>query len=219
MTRDIMDLKNIGIDSVYWKVWWDALHEDYDPKVLLDSLSPNQLECKQWLIDNLPLDELHKFKDLKIHLYGGWFGWPLIDGLMENLNNIHSITNIDIDEKAINLCRKFTYHKLLNDVVDYKIQDVMDPIDNDEGVRLVINTSSEHMPPLPEIIKNKNYAKNCVFILQSNNMFHIADQHINCCNSVHELIEKSQLKKIWFFDTLKMSNGYERYMLIRNHNG
>ena len=32
-----------------------------------------------------------------------------------------------------------------------------------------------------------------------------------------EFIKKTGLTKIWFADTYKMSNGYERYTVIGNH--
>ena len=165
--------------------------------------------------------ELSKFENLSIHIYGGWYGYPLIDMLLEQFPNISKITNIDLDEDALALCRKFTNEKHLQDIVFFKMQDVLAPLNNgdnkDKDVKLVINTSSEHMPDLPELIANKNYGDNCMFVLQSNNMFHIVDQHINCSNSIEEFIEKSGLTKIIFANTYKMKNGYDRYMVIGNH--
>jgi hypothetical protein len=219
--RVTLALKNIGIDPIYWKVWWEAIQKGYDAKDLLYSVGLDQVESKAFLVKNLPYETLFSFDQVNVHIYGGWFGYPLIDMLLEKLD-INKITNIDCDNSAIALCRKYTALKNLDHKVFFREHKVEEPLNDgsnkDKDVRLVINTSSEHMPDLPELIKNKNYTKNCVFILQSNNMFHIADQHINCCNSVYEFIEKSQLKKIWFYDTIKMPNGYERYMVIGNHN-
>ena len=205
------------IDSAYWKVWWQALIDNYSAKDLLYSVGPDQLESKKFLVDNIPLDEISKFKDLKIHLYGGWYGFPLADLLLKKFNNIHSITNIDIDENALALCRRYAHAKNIENKIDYKLQDIKEPISNDTGVRLVINTSSEHMPDLPELIANKEYTDNCVFALQSNNMFHVVDQHTNCKNSLEEFVESTGLTKIWFADSYLMPNGYERYTVIGNH--
>jgi hypothetical protein len=220
------------IDPVYWKVWWEAIQKGYNPKDLMYSIGPDQIESKTWLIDTLitplpgnkihsPAVELSKFENLSIHIYGGWYGYPLIDMLLEQFPNISKITNIDLDEDALALCRKFTNEKHLQDIVFFKMQDVLAPLNNgdnkDKDVKLVINTSSEHMPDLPELIANKNYGDNCMFVLQSNNMFHIVDQHINCSNSIEEFIEKSGLTKIIFANTYKMKNGYDRYMVIGNH--
>ena len=48
-------------------------------------------------------------------------------------------------------------------------------------------------------------------------MFHVKDQHINCSDNLDEFVKKTGLTKIWFADTYKMSNGYERYTVIGNH--
>lgn len=217
------------IDQTYWTVWWEAIQKGYNAKDLLYSVGPDQLESKNWLIEKLisplpgkkqysPLSELNKFETLSIHLYGGWYGYPLIDMLLKNFNNINKITNIDVDESAIALCRKYTKEKNLESTVFFKEQDVLEPLDSgsnkDKDVRLVINTSSEHMPDLPELVCNKNYDKNCMFVLQSNNMFHVLDQHTNCSNSIDEFVKKTGLTKILYADAYQMSNGYERYMVI-----
>ena len=36
-------------------------------------------------------------------------------------------------------------------------------------------------------------------------------------NNLDEFVSKTGLTKIWFADTYKMSNGYERYTVIGNH--
>lgn len=201
------------IDPIYWKVWWQAIAEEYNAKDLLYSVGPDQQECKKWLVDYLPTRDMDGWDNPKIHLYGGWYGYPLIDMLLQKYNRIHSIINIDIDQKAIDLCRRYTHAKELNKKVDYKCQSVIDPIDKSEDVRIVINTSSEHMPDLPEIIKNKNYKDKCIFMLQSNNMEYVED-HINCVSSEQEFIDKSGLSDILYSGTHQMNNGYERYMVI-----
>ena len=105
------------IDPVYWKVWWEAIQKGYNPKDLMYSIGPDQIESKTWLIDTLitplpgnrihsPAVELSKFENLSIHIYGGWYGYPLIDMLLEQFPNISKITNIDLDEDALALCRK-----------------------------------------------------------------------------------------------------------------
>ena len=141
--------------------------------------------------------EMKKFNDLKIHLYGGWYGYPLINLLLTKFLNIEHITNIDLDEKALDLSRKYTQTLELEHKVFFKHRDVKDKIETsyykDKDVRLVINTSSEHMADLPDLIANKDYTPNCVFALQSNNMFHVKDQHINCSNNLDEFVKKTGL--------------------------
>lgn len=202
------------MNSDYYKVWWQAHMDGYDTKELLYSIGPDQMASKKMLVDNLPLDEIKWFETLKIEIWGGWFGYPLIDLLLEKVPNIHRITNIDIDEKALALCKRYTNVKGLSKIVEYKCQSVMDPIEGHEDTRLVINTSGEHMPNLKQIVKNKNYKANCIFALQSNNMFHVAGQHINCVNNSTELREQSGLGTVWTELSCEMKNGYERYMVI-----
>ena len=225
----MMDSKNTIIDPIYFNVWWEAIQKGYDAKTLLYSIGPDQLESKKHLFKLLttpmpgkreycPATELYYRKDLHIQIYGGWFGYPLIDMLVDTFSNISRITNIDIDSKALDLCRKFTFEKNLSDIVFFKESDVCKwRHHKDKDVRLVINTSSEHMPNLPELIKNKTYDKKCIFALQSNNMFHVVDQHTNCSNSLNEFVQKTGLTKIFVADTYKMQNGYERYTVIGNH--
>lgn len=214
-----MDLKNSIIDPIYFNVWWEAIQKGYDAKTLLYSIHPDQISCKRWLVDNLPHEHLIKKLPLSVHLYGGWYGWPLIDMLLESVS-IKKITNIDMDESAIALSRKYCQAKGLEDKIFFRTQNVLQPIDKgsnkDKDVRLVINTSSEHMPDLPVLIQNKNYNDRCMFALQSNNMVHI-DDHINCSESLDQFIEKSGLTSISFADTHRMNNGYDRYMVIGSH--
>lgn len=199
------------IDPIYWKVWWQAIAESHDAKQLLYSVSPDQLDCKKWLVDNLPTFNHNR---IKIQLFGGWYGYPLIDMLVELYGeDIKRITNIDIDPKATSLCRRFTNLKNLKDMVDEKTQDVSAELPSDSSTDLIINTSSEHMPPLPKLIAERNFPKTCVFAIQSNNMDYV-DDHTNCVSSEEELINQSGLSYIIYSGTHKMNNGYERYMVI-----
>lgn len=211
-----MDLKNIGLDPLYWIVWWEAMEEGYDFKELLYSVGPNQLHCKSYLVEKLPYQSLFSFDEINVHIYGGWYGYPLIDMLLEKLD-INRITNIDCDPSAIALCRKFTDLKNLNHKVFFKEQRVEEADDSIEAndARLVINTSSEHMPDLPELIKNKNYKDRCIFALQSNNMPH--EEHINCSSSLDEFILRTGLTRLFFTGEIRMVNGYDRYTVIGSH--
>lgn len=237
-------MNTIGIEYPYWQVLWDAASEDYDTKYVLDALSPNQIESKKWLVDILSFLNLNN--ELKIQLYGGWFGFPLIDLLSEHFD-IKYIQNIELDEKALIIYRKFTEYKNLDRLVyDSKLIDVREEdgdytpdsgkekkwkkickcVTKDDYVKfelkelpfinLVINTSGEHMPDLPELIKNKTYQNQCLFVVQSNNMFHVPD-HINCVNSEKELLEKCKFKNVHYSGTMKMPNDYERYMVIGDY--
>ena len=206
---DTTDTNFIGIDPAYWKVMWEGVNTGYDMIHFLDSLSPNQLESKYWLVETLSC--LVDREKLKVQLLGGWFGFPLVDILLQHLD-IEYLQNIDIDDKALHIYRMFKESRKPHRL-DCQCIDACTPYKLDKDMDIVINTSSEHMPDLKEIRKNKDYKKDCLFAIQSNNMFHVED-HINCVNNEAELIEKSGLTDIQYSGKLEMPNGYERYMVI-----
>jgi len=173
----------------------------------IKSVSPKQIQCKQWLLKELksiPRD----FKN--IQLYGGWYGYPLID-MLDSAYDIETLTNIDCDKFATSVCFNFKNYFKHNFVkTSTRNLETIGGIYKD--IDLVINTSSEHMIDLPELIKNKSYNNSCIFALQSNNMFDI-DDHTNCVNSKEELIEKSGLNKILYSGSQNMET-YSRFMVI-----
>ena len=82
--------------------WFQRRHPERI-KEYVQSVSPKQITCKKWLVDELkkiPND----FKN--IQLYGGWFGYPLIDMLSREYK-IESLTNIDCDKFATSICFNF----------------------------------------------------------------------------------------------------------------
>ena len=209
MMKGTKGLSNIGvINPHYWKVLDFCVRKNYNISQAVESISPNQLECKSWLVDelqNLPVE----FK--KVQLFGGWNGYPLIDMLLRNFN-IESILNIDMNEEVQDIC--FRYRTLFGHekIVKTKAHDILTMEGSYLDVDLVINTSAEHMPDLPILLENKQYAGTCIFAIQSNNMFYL-DEHVNCVNSVDELEKKSNFKHIFYKGT-KVLNNYERYMVI-----
>ena len=176
-------------------------------KDYIQSVSPKQIACKRWLVNEL-LEIPREFNN--IQLFGGWFGYPLID-MLNNSYKIKSLTNIDCDKFATSVC--FNFKNYFNhDFVKTSTRDLVTTGGIYKEVDLVINTSSEHMSNLPDLIKNKEYSESCIFALQSNNMFDIED-HTNCVQSKEELAEKSGLNNILYSGKLDLDN-YERYMVI-----
>ena len=184
------------------------VYKNYPEKMesFAQSLAPKQIKCKEWLITEL-LNIPYEFES--IQLYGGWFGYPLID-ILSKQYKIKQILNVDIDNEALEICQKYSRcfnHHFVKTLNTY-VTDQFESYDTD----LVINTSSEHMDDLPKLINNKRYKKSCVFALQSNDMAHL-NEHINCVYSENNLVEKSGLSKILYKGTLTFDN-YERYMVI-----
>jgi len=207
MMMDMKALNNI-INPIYWEILLRAYKAKYDVYQVIQSISPNQIKCKSWLVEELSRLPV-EFRN--IQLYGGWYGFPLIDFLLEEFE-INLIQNIDLDEEAIAIYNMHVLRRNLKNKLVGKITDASSRTRYDKSIDLVINTSSEHMSDLPILIKDKQYKKECVFALQSNNMFHHND-HINCVNSVEELIKKSGLSRILYSGTLALDE-YERYMVI-----
>jgi len=203
-----MDSNITGIDPAVYISMRRAIELNIDIKHFLDSFSKSQIESKQWLTDSLMMANI---KNANIQLFGGWNGILITRLLTQNLS-VNRIHNIDLDEKSI---RVFMDYR--NSTGDKRLEstcgDVRTPHKFDPNMDIVINTSSEHMPDLPELIKDKQYKSSCLFALQSNNMFHVQD-HINCVNNEDELVEKSRLSKIMYKGSFKMENGYKRFMVI-----
>lgn len=174
----------------------------------IQSISPKQLWCKKWLIRKL-IEVPRDFEN--IHLYGGWFGYPIIDYL-DKTYKIKSLLNIDFDRTATRTCNRFSKFYFTHNYVNSLYANVLEVSGNFKNIDLVINTSCEHMPDLPKLIENKSYSRSCVFAIQSNNLFEI-DDHTNCVNSKEELIEKSGLNKILFSGSQNMET-YSRFMVI-----
>jgi len=214
----MMDLNTIGIDPDIWQILWENTEsEKYDIKHLLDSMSPHQIESKVWLVDKI-IPHLLEKDDIHVQLFGGWIGFPIV-ALLNSTLDISFVENIDLDIKSLNVFRR--YMKLKNYAYAERCGDVQENGPLDEKANLIINTSSEHMPDMKNIIRKKyiepffhrrNY-EIPLFAIQSNNMFHI-DDHSNCVNSRWELEDKCGLSNIKYSGKLKMSNGYERYMVI-----
>ena len=206
--KDTMDSNITGIDPAIHASMTTAAKLGIDFYHFLDSFSQSQIESKSWLVDTLSMFNIN---NAHIQLFGGWNGILITRLLTQNLN-LKRIHNIDLDEKSIRVFmryREFTNDKRLESTCG----DVRTPHKYDPSIDIVINTSSEHMPNLKEIIKDKEYKPECLFALQSNNMFHVED-HINCVNNEDELVKKSGLSKIMHKGFLDMPNGYKRFMVI-----
>ena len=202
----------------------------YDAAHFIDSMSPSQVESKMWMCNALSLiDSASNFQYIKtIQLYGGWYASPLIEILTDLLESkIKWVENIDLDLFPLELSEKIHRPQLtLKDISYWVTNDsVLSASERAFDTDLVINTSSEHMPHLRDIIENKNYRTiksvkklktprvPCIFAIQSNNMFHV-DDHINCVESEEELLDNCKFQRVLYKGTLGMPNGYKRFMVI-----
>lgn len=167
---------------------------------VLDSLSPNQIECKEWLVNELskvyiPRNTEGKFN---VEIVGGWFGFPLIQYLMEKYpDQINRIWVWELDE----FCKKAIYRYCVifgYDIKKFAVfnRDFFDTSNRSKArAHLIINTSCEHMPDMPAIKQYYESPERTLLVLQSNNKMDEPD-HSNCVLSCQELSEKNDIHEL-----------------------
>ena len=206
-------------------------HSEYE-KSFDDSISDDQYESKKWMCDILndlritTPDNIKKYsKDssesirfpdgnpdwdypLLIEIIGSWFGWPLIE-LIDRFTK-GRITQIDLYDPD-EVCQKVMaqYKNIFKP--KFKIIQHGNYFERKEFRRrhLIICTSCEHMQ---DFTNKASFKGNPFVCLQSNDYIDLPD-HINCVKNVEELIEKNQLKKIWYKGEKDFGN-YKRFMVI-----
>ncbi len=227
--KNILNVSNPSIDYTTIDNVMQTIHEHVDRKNdILDSFSSNQCRSKSALLNEVDkLDILDA--NSTVVIWGGWYGSILIPHLT---NKVKKITNIDLDDEATKISKKF-FSNFEN--VDYICDDIFKTYrDVYLDANLIINTSCEHMPPMKEWTWFQKGALNtdsqykhkfgspklsddCYFAFQSNNMFDI-EGHINCVNSLEEF--KDQLPeraKVLHEEEVEDTRG-TRYMLVGKFN-
>jgi len=182
-----------------------SLVEDYPNVNWVDAFSRFQIRSKITAAKVLLASEAN-FGD--IWIMGGWVGvLPML--LMDKMdpNSYTSIVSYDIDntanlagEKLVNSPR---YHTEPKDIytLDYT---------NFSGT--VVNTICEHLGNFTKW--QESIPPNILMLFQSNNMFGVVDDHINCVNSVDDFIRQIQCKEIIHKETSTYNDQYERYTVL-----
>jgi len=222
--KNILNVSNQSVDYTTIDNVMQTIHEHVDRKDdILDSFSSNQCRSKSALLNAVDkLDILDA--NSTVVIWGGWYGSILIPHLA---NKVKKIINIDLDDEATKISKKF-FSNFKN--VDYICDDIFKKYrDVYLDTNLFINTSCEHMLPMKEwkwfgagamskdtnteIFRNPKLPDDCYFAFQSNNMFDI-EGHINCVNSLEEF--KDQLPeraKVLHEEKIVDTRG-TRYMLV-----
>ena len=222
--KNILNVSNQSVDYTTIDNVMQTIHEHVDRKDdILDSFSSNQCRSKSALLNAVDkLDILDA--NSTVVIWGGWYGSILIPHLT---NKVKKIINIDLDDEATKISKKF-FSNFEN--VDYICDDIFKKYrDVYLNTNLIINTSCEHMLPMKEwkwfgagamskdtnteIFRNPKLPDDCYFAFQSNNMFDI-EGHINCVNSLEEF--KDQLPeraKVLHEEKIVDTRG-TRYMLV-----
>ena len=220
------DIKKVIDPEIYYNMLkWFNRNYPLEMHRFIESISPNQIEGKNWLIEELdkvqiPRDEEGRFK---IEIVGGWFGFPLIDLLYNKYGDeIRAIDFFDMDPFASKVFGVYLSTWWV-DIQDVKIftNEMGDYFNYKEKRRahLIINTSCEHMPDMKDMREYYFDPERTLLVLQSNNKTD-EDDHINCVESEVELADKNGIGFLnGGFRTMKSKEGKElnfwnRYMAM-----
>jgi len=190
----------------------------------LDSLSKNQFESKDWLVDELnkyPHHYRYKTLDKKIDicLLASWYGllaYRLIDRF--SLKKINNIDCIDYDPMAKAVAKTIWYQKHTENLKEGKLsyvkyieQDIKDIEALDYPV--VICTSCEHLEQSTIYETINKLEKDTLVVLQSNDYRQVS-QHINCVDSMEDFANQyvGKLRNIKYYE--KDFGKYKRFMVI-----
>lgn len=166
----------------------------------VESFRPNQIKCKQWLVDEISNIDMNWHKVLVV---GSWNSCLLYELLQEKCS-INYFDFLDSDPMVhkhrdmyfnANSMEK-NYSNIIMNAEDFSDFDSYD---------LIINTSCEHMDDIPAVY-GPTYA------LQSND-YRSVREHINCVDSIDQLMSKNNINGTYFKGSKKMEN-YKRFMVI-----
>ena len=207
----IKELEQIIKETNYYWIyrWIENNLPSYIPS-FEDSVSQGQYDSKKWLCDELKKINLKSFYPLHIDIVGSWFGFPLI----EMISKIFKIKQIDLYDLDVN-CHRVTSQYVNHFDFDFRIIQFGDFFDRKQLKRrhVIINTSSEHMKDIVHMKKYyKDYPITPLLVLQSNNYRNVED-HVNCVNNEKELIDKNEIREVYFSGKLTQPL-YDRFMVI-----
>ena len=193
------------LSFLYTDTMYGKNFDYYRIKDILDQYDPKQIECKQWVVDEL-LPFINKEDEIAV--IGGWYGL-MSHMLAECLDN----TIMDYELDAI--CIELHYRLKVHDSVMIELKDgfeIFDDKDLNGKDKVIICTACEHIDEedLYGALSMKN--PHSLIVLQSNNMSHI-DSHVNCHPSLDCFIESLPDMEILYKGT-KVFDDYERYMVI-----
>jgi hypothetical protein len=187
-----------------------------------DAMSVGQVKSKLWMIDKIKATGV----DLgKVFLLAGWYGIPAYFLLKEC--KTEQVFSFDIDDSCWSIAERINKNFTLDnwkfkatteDVynINFAGHDFTTKRANGTQEKLwcrpdtIICTSVEHLDNFPEWVGNIQPGQLCIF--QSNN-YNELDEHINCHNTVDELLEQSGLNKVLYADSINLTK-YDRHMVI-----
>ena len=196
-----------------WKQASADVRKDYPHQFrrILDASTASQLESKLWVVDELLKLSDSLIEGQRVALLGGWFANFLTPLLIDTLN-VSMVFNYEIDNDAKEISYK--YNKRYKDSNKYQcsIKDIMMKTLEDD-FDIIINCSCEHMYPMTKFYEWNPELQDPLYVLQSTDDDQY-DDHINCVGSPQELADQAKIAHVLYADTLRLSNGMNRFMVI-----
>ena len=195
--------------------WKNALNSTetsmpYVFKRVMDSLNSSQLQSKLWLIEELNCLEI---KPTNVCLIAGWYAQYVVPLLLDTFPSIQLIENFEIDKDIREMTYRF--NKRFKDEDKYRvvIKNIMfKELGREHDFDLVINCACEHMFPMWKF-REINEEQDPMYVLQSSDD-DTHEDHINCVQSVDELIEQARIVDVIYSGSIKLHNGTTRFMVI-----
>jgi hypothetical protein len=217
----LMNLASNVSDTEPYEIMFKWFHDNHPEQLhrWVESVSPNQVVCKRWLVDSLDNVQIPRNEDGKfnIEIVGGWYGFPLVNFLTEKFGEeINKITIFEADHSCASVIRRYTQ------VFGYEPINIINgdyfEYTDKRRSHMIINTSCEHMPTMNTGKKYLLSPERTLLVLQSNDMTEL-DEHINCVENGQELAAQAEIKEL-FGDYKKFSKGkgkensYNRFMVM-----
>lgn len=179
------------------------------PELNKDTFSKAQMASKFWLVDTLKRYNI--INNSRITICGGWYGalgaYIMSSGFPQHIQTVDrdpEATMIAKEFSRLNSCYNSLYEALCGDMLshEYGQSDI------------IINTSFEHIENSTDWFKQiqRTNNKDPFIIIQSNN-YDVIDDHVNCSQSLSELVENCGLSRIIYKGTMSFPI-YDRYMVI-----
>ena len=199
------------LEDIYSRSMYDSNIDLYRSLDVIQSLSDNQFNNKQWLVDKLVpyIDQLEECDNIAI--LGSWYGL-LSAMLRQHISSDTKITNVDADVMSMEIGHSLLQESIYDNnhfVVDDAINHY---VEKKHWYNVVINTSCEHMEKDDVKLLVKLKPKNTIICFQSNN-YDSVTSHINTSNSLEEFVNDLDLLDVYYADKL-VQDQYERYMVI-----
>jgi len=188
--------------------WMNTIRDTKGEKQyrILENFWSSQLNSKIWLVNSVSSHLNMNMRGI-IYIFGGWYG--ILAQILSDKFKYTEIVSVDIDSE----CEYYgNMLKLPSDNITFVTADMQTWNSYDNNVKLIVNTSTEHVE---QEIYNKwleNVPRNVLIALQGND-FYSCNEHIRCCNTLEDFKAANPLDKYLFQGTLDCQT-FTRWMTL-----